>query len=214
LNGLGTGACLKSRLTKDLSDWKPKAATALLKPPVLPPCKLPPDPFAIAFATRILFSRLVDADFLATESFMNPEQSALRPSVNIEFNRLDTHLNGYIYSHFGSARGEVADARAEVLTACLQAAEGKTGLYSLTVPTGGGKTLSSLAFALRHTARNRLRRVIYAIPFTSIIEQAEKSRRWKRPVSTQTGPTRIAYKGCQKTLQSRMVDSAIRFPNL
>jgi len=177
LDGLANGACLISRLKKELPDWKAAVPPALLEPPMLPPCQLSPDPFAIAFATRMLFSCLVDADFLATESFMNPEQSAQRPSGNCNFSRFDTHLNDYIQLHFGAATGTVAEARAEVLNACLRAAEGRPGFYSLTVPTGGGKTLSSLAFALRHAACNRLRRVIYAIPFTSIIEQTAQTFR-------------------------------------
>lgn len=177
LDGLGTGTCLKARLTKRVPEWKRQAPAALLAPLAIPPCNLPHDPFAIAFATRMLFSCLVDADFLATESFMNPQQSAQRPSGDTAFGQLDAHLIDYISGKFESSEGEVAKARAEVLAACLQAAEGKHGLYSLTVPTGGGKTLSSLAFALRHAACNGLRRVIYAIPFTSIIEQTAQTFR-------------------------------------
>ena len=177
LDGLGTGTCLKARLTKTVPQWKQQAPADLLKPPTIPPCNLPNNPFAIAFATRMLFSCLVDADFLATESFMNPEQSAQRRSENIEFSQLDTLLHDYLAKRFGKTASEVAQARTDVLSACLQAAEGKLGLYSLTVPTGGGKTLSSLAFALRHATRNGLRRVIYAIPFTSIIEQTAQTFR-------------------------------------
>lgn len=177
LDGLGTGPCLKARLTKEVPVWKEKAPVILLQPPAIPPCNLPRDPFAIAFATRMLFSCLVDADFLATEAFMSPEQSAQRRTNSIDFSQLDAHLNGYLSNRFGVATGKVAQARTEVLNACLQAAEGKPGTYSLTVPTGGGKTLSSLAFALRHTTLNRLRRIIYAIPFTSIIEQTAQTFR-------------------------------------
>jgi len=170
-NGLDAGACLKARLTKTIPEWKINAPQELLEPPPLPGLCLPGDPFAVAFAARMLFSCLVDADFLATEGFMNPEQSAQRPDGQTEFEALDRHLSDHLQRRFGDARGVVAEARAEVLAACIAAAEGHTGFYSLTVPTGGGKTLSSLAFALRHAARNGLNRVIYAIPFTSIIER-------------------------------------------
>lgn len=176
LNGIGTGACLKARLTKSVPEWKGKVPAKLLEAPVLDPLEVPGTTseeraFNLAFATRMLFSCLVDADFLATEAFMDPDRSAQRASDRIDFARLDVYLNDYLRSRFGNSKGKVAVARSEVLAACLAAAEGKPGLFSLTVPTGGGKTLSSLAFALRHAAHNGLDRVIYAIPFTSIIEQ-------------------------------------------
>lgn len=128
--------------------------------------------FALAFFTRMLFSCLVDADFLATEEFMSPGRAALRAkprsSVGPLLARLDHHL--------GEMRGCAADtavnrSRREVLAQCRDKAKLPPGLFSLNVPTGGGKTLSSLTFALAHAAAHGLRRVVYAIPFTSIIEQ-------------------------------------------
>ncbi|KRT54703.1 CRISPR-associated helicase, Cas3 family [endosymbiont of Ridgeia piscesae] len=176
LDGLATGACLKARLTKSVPDWRYSAPDELLEAPAIELPKIPGATreaiaFNLAFATRMLFSCLVDADFLATEAFMNPQQAAQRPTDQVDFTALDRHLSDYMQQRFGDASGRVAEARAEVLAACLKAAEGQPGLYSLTVPTGGGKTLASLAFALRHAACNGLGRVIYAIPFTSIIEQ-------------------------------------------
>ena len=128
--------------------------------------------FQIATFCRFLFSCLVDADYLATESFMNPEQAKERvrdrPAIAQLQVALDEHLTSLIAKVEDTA---VNRQRRLVLDACRQAAEESPGVFSLTVPTGGGKTLSSLAFALKHAAAYGLRRVIYAIPFTSIIEQ-------------------------------------------
>lgn len=165
-------ACLKARLRKTIPNWLPGVPPELLKAPPLPGGLLPRDSFALALFTRLLFSCLADADFLATEGFMDPTRAAARPVPAPDgLARLDRHLSAWLGGRFGPPTTLVQRARADVLAACLGAAERPPGLYSLTVPTGGGKTLSSLAFALRHGARHGLRRVIYAIPFTSIIEQ-------------------------------------------
>jgi CRISPR-associated endonuclease/helicase Cas3 len=131
--------------------------------------------FSLAFLTRMLFSCLVDADFLATERFMNPDRSGKRAggaTCDQLLGRLDRHLAEL------RLRAEdtlVNRRREEVLEACRAKAALEPGFFSLNVPTGGGKTLSSLAFALEHirehAATRGLRRVVYAIPFTSIIEQ-------------------------------------------
>jgi CRISPR-associated endonuclease/helicase Cas3 len=170
-------ACLQARLRKtDLPPWRDRVPAAVLgtvevSMPDLLATSRSELAFKLGFATRMLFSCLVDADFLATESFMNPEQAAERPTGKADFAALNVHLTAYLDSRFTQSEGRVAESRAVVLAACREKANGKPGLYSLTVPTGGGKTLSSLAFALRHCETNGLNRVIYAIPFTSIIEQ-------------------------------------------
>lgn len=116
---------------------------------------------------RFLFSALVDADSLATEAFYQPgkRDGFAYDSIATLRERLDAKLASF------SAEGTVNERRAEVLAECRAAADRDPGLFSLQVPTGGGKTLSSLAFALRHAEKHKLRRVIVAIPYTSIIEQ-------------------------------------------
>lgn len=117
---------------------------------------------------RMLFSCLTDADFLDTESFMDhwkAEQRGCWPDLSSLLQVFDVHMAGF------SGDGAVNRVRTEVLGQCRESAQEEPGIYSLTVPTGGGKTLSSLAFALEHAKHYGKRRVIYAIPYTSIIEQ-------------------------------------------
>ncbi|MHB0948677.1 MAG: CRISPR-associated endonuclease Cas3'' [Gemmatimonadaceae bacterium] len=125
--------------------------------------------------TRFLFSALVDADFLETEAFYQPgrrDASRADHAMASLRSRLDAHLEALGESARGrSGARQVNEVRAEVLSQCIAAAEQPTGAFSLTVPTGGGKTLSSLAFALHHAERHGLRRVIVVIPYTTIIEQ-------------------------------------------
>lgn len=135
--------------------------------------RTPPDPsdgFALAFLTRMVFSCLVDADFLCTERFM---RDGARERLSDE--RLDVlceRLEEKIAS-FYPPKTELNATRCNLLDACARAAEEEPGVFSLTVPTGGGKTYASMRFALRHALAegHGMRRVIYAVPYTSIIEQ-------------------------------------------
>lgn len=148
-------------------------------------------PFQLAFFTRMLFSCLIDADRTRTEEFCNPEASAersrlaagqSRPSLAALKDALDGSLRK---KQSESDATEVNRQRAIVLNLCREAAELDPGFFSLNVPTGGGKTLSSLAFALRHALKHNLRRVVVAIPFTSIIEQtADVYRKALDPLAT------------------------------
>jgi CRISPR-associated endonuclease/helicase Cas3 len=120
--------------------------------------------------TRFVFSALVDADRLCTEAFCRPNE---RPSpdfssMDVLRDRLDAHVDALAAVAVPSP---VSRARAEVLAWCREHAASAPGVFSLTVPTGGGKTLSAMAFALRHAVCHGKRRVIVVIPFTSIIEQ-------------------------------------------
>ena len=120
---------------------------------------------------RMLYSSLVDADFLNTESYMNEVQAGLRGrycSVAELLARFDKFMKDLDEK---AADTHVNKIRRDIRRKCVQMAGEPQGVFSLSVPTGGGKTLSSLAFALQHAITNQLERVIYVIPFTSIIEQ-------------------------------------------
>jgi CRISPR-associated endonuclease/helicase Cas3 len=126
----------------------------------------------VEFWTRFLFSALVDADFLDTEAFYEPTaRSAVQgfDTVSMLRARLDKHIDSL---QAGAAATEVNRVRAEVLAACRSRAQSAPGIFTLTVPTGGGKTLAAMAFALRHAEEHGLHRVVVAIPYTTIIEQS------------------------------------------
>ena len=127
---------------------------------------------------RMLFSCLTDADFLDTEAFMNAGKSELRggyPELGTLLSQFDEAMEK---KNKEAENTPVNRLRANVLLQCREKAIGEPGLYTLTVPTGGGKTLSSLAFALKHAIHHKKRRIVYAIPYTSIIEQtAEEFRK-------------------------------------
>lgn len=121
------------------------------------------------FLGRMLFSALVDADFLDTEKFMS--NGAVSRGSGEDIETLKQKFDTYMEEKFAGASGALNQRRAEILAACRSAAKGERGIYRLTVPTGGGKTLSSLAFALEHAVKYKLRRIIYVIPYINIISQ-------------------------------------------
>lgn len=129
--------------------------------------------FSFSFCIRMLYSCLVDADFLDTERFMNPEKHQARPgkvSLALLFQRLEGPLE-QLSERNHRKPSPINQARQAILARCLQMAETDPGFFTLTVPTGGGKTYSSLAFGLKHAVTHGKERVIYVIPYTSIIEQ-------------------------------------------
>ena len=127
---------------------------------------------SLDFFVRMLFSCLVDADYSDTESFCDPRKYLSRRFMDDSIQSLyDVFVTAYS-EKFGSAEStDLNKARKEIFTFCLQAASCKPGIFRLTVPTGGGKTLASMGFALLHALKFDLDRVIVAIPYTSIIEQ-------------------------------------------
>lgn len=120
---------------------------------------------------RMLYSCLVDADYLDTEAFMMPEQSKLRGNYST-MKQLEKELELFLRRlKVNADDSEVNRIRNEVQQYCLSESDNASGFYSLTVPTGGGKTLSSVLWAIKHALKNDLKRIIIAIPYTSIITQ-------------------------------------------
>lgn len=140
--------------------------------------------FALHLFARMVFSALCDADFLCTEAFYDPRKTHLRrgKSALAKMERaLEAHLRQKSHAARQRVRSDkertILDARDAIGDACRASATGTPGVYALAVPTGGGKTLASLAFALAHARIHGLRRVIYVIPYTSIIEQTAQAFR-------------------------------------
>lgn len=123
--------------------------------------------FQVSFFTRMLFSCLVDADFLETEAFREKKRLPRGGVIGSHHQEL---VRTYMARHRREDT-EVNRLRSAILDHATNKAALSPGLFTLTVPTGGGKTLTSLSFALEHALRHDLRRIIYVIPFTSIIEQ-------------------------------------------
>lgn len=167
------GAALTTRLAQtEFLDALAMAAipSDILDPPLPAIPTIPGGAAGAHLWLRMLFSCLVDADFLDTEAFMEPEKAEDRQQdigVTRMLNRFDAHMESFA----GAPPSPVNRVRADVLRQCRDKAALPPGLFSLTVPTGGGKTLASMAFALNHARAHDKRRVIYAIPYTSIIEQ-------------------------------------------
>ena len=129
--------------------------------------------FSIAFWTRMIFSALVDADYLDTEEFYDRIHAEERvrgehPPIKTLATRLGAHLDAM---RRGVPPTGLNELRRGILRHAHGMADQSPGVFTLTVPTGGGKTLASLAFALEHALRHDLRRVIYVIPYMSIVEQ-------------------------------------------
>lgn len=122
---------------------------------------------------RMLFSCLVDADFLDTENFMSQGSKKRGGFASIE--ELHDRFSGELSKRgYLNPKNRIYEKRSQILSTCITKGKGGSGLYTLTVPTGGGKTISSMAFAMEQTVTQHKRRIIYVIPYLSIIEQTAK----------------------------------------
>jgi len=135
--------------------------------------------FYIGFWTRFLFSCLIDADRISSADFENPHQAANRNksvSWDIAIHRLDCFLAEQLLieqqaDSLPAKTQRLNEIRRDISNTCQRRATDAQGIYTLTVPTGGGKTYASLRFALHHAKEHKLERIFYIIPYTSIIEQ-------------------------------------------
>lgn len=174
------GGALADRLKKTLEPldpvWReeitPDAAD------LMPPFDWNKDklPFQFGLLGRMIFSCLVDADYRDTESFYSQVRGEAKdrdwPALDAIIDRLRADFDGHMAGlQTTSPLSDVNRLRRDILAHVRARADQPPGLFTLTVPTGGGKTLTSLGFALDHAKRHGLRRIIYAIPFTTVIDQ-------------------------------------------
>ena len=159
---------LYGRLKKAIGRGIPACETPLSLPRTKAPCGYGTDMLSDSFIIRMLYSCLVDADYLDTERFMSDgkaERGAGEPLPQL-LDKLE-----HCIEPWWNPTNELNKRRCEILKACMDGGAKEKGLFTLTVPTGGGKTVASMAFALRHAVQNGMDRIIYVIPYTSIIEQ-------------------------------------------
>ena len=160
----------KKKHIEDCSVYKSEIHIPEIKTLPFDPKDSPDPDFSLSVFIRMLYSCLVDADFLDTEYFMKEgrtqRETGEEPSVLLE--KLKKHVAGWLLNEDTET---VNGRRTEILRHCFECGRKERGIFQLTVPTGGGKTIASLAFALQHAVENQMDRVIYVIPYTSIIEQ-------------------------------------------
>jgi len=176
--GLQNSDDLRVWLTQRAEKWTDSSIEQLIqvldlagthKETLAPPLHIK-TPLQAELFLRLLFSCLVDADFLDTEYHFSPDKSTLRKNAI----RIDELWHAFEYSQQElscKGSGLLHDVRNTIYRECLAAAPLEPGFFRLTVPTGGGKTRSGMAFALRHAMKHGKDRVVVAIPYTSIIEQ-------------------------------------------
>ena len=172
----GEQGTFEGRMKKKIEDYQ-----AYEEEVEIPPLETPfflmkdkKDPsFTMSFLIRMLYSCLVDADYLDTEEFMKDGETGREKGDDIStlWEKLNSHIASWLANE---DEDTINGRRTEILKYCIEKGREKKGLFRLTVPTGGGKTVASLAFALNHAAKHDMKRIIYVIPYTSIIEQNAK----------------------------------------
>jgi len=159
---------LKRKAGAEIKDYSAYADEVKL-PENKIPTKILQHPDSAFFYTHMLFSCLVDADWLDTEAFYkDAPRIADYASPEALFDKLNTHIAGW-----WNTTNTLNQKRCQILRAALDSGADKPGLFSFTAPTGAGKTVASVAFALSHLVKNRQARVIYVIPYVSILEQTK-----------------------------------------
>ena len=131
--------------------------------------------FYLGFFTRFLFSCLIDADRMNSADYDDPERATARSTVIPDWSFAEKKLEEKLATF--NSKEPIAILRKKISEGCLERGADVQGLFTLSVPTGGGKTLASLRFALAHAKKHNLERIFYIIPYTSIIEQNAKEVR-------------------------------------
>lgn len=156
--------------TEDYQAYKAEIDIPRIQTDFFPVPKTKDPTFSIGFFTRMLYSCLVDADYLDTEAFMLNGKADRKPGEEMKplWEKFRKHVDKWL----ANDDGETIDGRrTEILRHCIKCGTDAKGFFRLTCPTGSGKTAASMAFSLRHALEHNMKRIIYVIPYTSIIEQ-------------------------------------------
>lgn len=172
----GSSGTMYGRMGKKIKDYRAyekEISIPLLAPPPFQVSKAESIGIVFSMMIRMLYSCLVDADYLDTESFMRSRQVVRDSgeSIQVLCGKVEKYIAGWLEN---SDLENINGRRTEILKSCIEKGKEDKGFFRLTVPTGGGKTIASLAFALEHAEKHGMGRVIYVIPYTSIIEQNAK----------------------------------------
>ena len=169
----GTFTGRMKKRVEDYGAYQEEISIPQLPPPVLSAAEKKDLTFSMSFLIRMLYSCLVDADYLNTEDFMKDGETSRMTgeTIPVLLEKLNRHIARWLVN---DDQDTINGRRTEILKSCIEKGKKKKGLFRLTVPTGGGKTVASLAFALNHAAEHGMKRIIYVIPYTSIIEQNAK----------------------------------------